>query len=152
MADNSENSGEYSQMVPLLMVGLATLVQVAIILLLWFLSGRGAAKPSIAMFFDSVTSSALNQFFLGAAAVVALAQQLLKAKYTSGNGPAIRDLFVLLAVGEVPGVIGLIAAILDSFNVSLALPFILLSLVLLMSVRSIALHLTTALGKGRLLK
>lgn len=105
------------------------------------MSGQGAVKPSWSAFVNSVSTSLLNQALLIGAAAAVVLQQALKTKFINSENLTVVHLIILLGLGELPGLLGFVGAIIDNHNVSLALPFIFVSLILFMSLKSVALNL-----------
>ena len=141
MNQQPRNFNQRQQLIPLVMVGTFITIQLLLILILWFLSGQGAVKPSWSAFVNSVSTSWLNQALLIGAAAAVVLQQALKTKFINSDNLTVVHLIILLGLGELPGLLGFFAAIIDNHNVSLALPFIFVSLILFMSLKSVALNL-----------
>lgn len=142
MNENPRGIHQHPQMQALIFVGAFSMFQVILMLILWLMSHSSGARPSWAAFVYSISTSNLNQLFLGVAAIAIVAQQVLKSRFLKLDQLKVTHLILLLALGEVPGLLGFVGGLVDHVNVSLALPFIFISLLSFMSLKPIALSLS----------
>lgn len=97
--------------------------------------------PSFNGFLTAVSGDIQCKIFLGLGVLVVLAQQFAKARLLEGAKVTLVHLIILLAMGEIPGLMGIVAVILKPEHLSFGIPMIFMSIISFMTLKPIIVSL-----------
>ena len=114
--------------------------QLVLMLLLKFVLAP-EQTPSFSGFLAAVSGDIQCKIFLGLGVLVLLAQQFAKARLLEGAKVTLVHLIILLAMGEIPGLMGIVTVILNPEHLSFGIPMIFLSIMSFMTLKPIIVSL-----------